>query len=116
MSPRSTSVDGALCCSFLLFMCDLLSVHFLPFLTVFNSVQRMNSGENLNIPLSIKNRTLSRGLQSALATGNWGTQPGAPPAKTGVSQVRHLVSTALPASALIEFHVTPSRHPPPLGL
>jgi DNA-directed RNA polymerase beta subunit len=64
-------------------------------------LQRMNAGENLNIPLSIKNRTLSRGLQSALATGNWGTQPGAPPAKTGVSQVKSHARVARDVAAFL---------------
>ena len=49
--------------------------------------QRMNDGKEVNIPASIRSRTLSRCIRSAVATGNWGTQPGAPPAKTGVSQV-----------------------------
>ena len=60
----------------------------------------MNAGENLNIPLAVKHRTLSRGLQSALATGNWGTQPGAPPAKTGVSQVLNRLTYASSLSHL----------------
>jgi DNA-directed RNA polymerase II subunit RPB2 len=51
------------------------------------TLQRMNEGKEVNIPASIRSRTLTRCIRSAIATGNWGTQPGAPPAKCGVSQV-----------------------------
>ena len=49
--------------------------------------QDVNNGKEYNLVKCIDSATITKGMQYALATGNWGLQSAGPPSKTGVSQV-----------------------------
>lgn len=60
----------------------------------------VDAGKELKLTLAIKTRTLTRGLQYALATGNWGEQRKAMQSKAGVSQVLNRLTYASTLSHL----------------
>lgn len=49
--------------------------------------RRVDQKKDLNLVLDLKNKTITQGLRSALATGNWGTNKAGQVLKSGVSQV-----------------------------
>mmetsp|Transcript_30394 Transcript_30394/g.22157 ORF Transcript_30394/g.22157 Transcript_30394/m.22157 type:complete len:152 (+) Transcript_30394:1276-1731(+) len=60
----------------------------------------LHAGKNLNLMSAMKHESITRGLKSALATGNWGRDKQGNVQKTGVSQVLNRLTFASSLSHL----------------
>eukprot|EP00698_Gefionella_okellyi_P015837 TRINITY_DN4491_c0_g1_i1.p1 TRINITY_DN4491_c0_g1~~TRINITY_DN4491_c0_g1_i1.p1 ORF type:complete len:1180 (+),score=270.94 TRINITY_DN4491_c0_g1_i1:116-3655(+) len=62
--------------------------------------KQVDAGKEFKLTMAIKPKTLSRGLQYSLATGNWGEQKKSMQSKAGVSQVLNRLTYASTLSHL----------------
>ena len=60
----------------------------------------INAGRDINIAQAVNHKTIQRGLEYSLATGNWGAQKSNSPVASGVSQVLNRLTFASTLSHL----------------